>query len=410
MKTLLYLEPYTFIFSGIKEKVIYNTINSSYIHIQRDKSPIIYELIEHLENPDNGYCQFLDEEIFQKDEVINFIRTLKQTFSGGISNHSASKPFIMSPICKVYNSTNNLLKEDGSYDGRKILKNLNEVFIYLSKGDKRHIETNKEYPKFLQFPANTYFDVNEMREYELFNLLSALSAIRVPKVTFLNLNTFQKFSQLFNLISNCSFKKVFILSERDNIYHFYKENNIQYIIDIENSYSKEELKNLIKSFPEPNIKFRKSIESKAEFNMYSDLLITYMDKLELIPYYNGYNIKFFSNNIFNSLQDILSNNNKKIDLYRRKILNDYFFGKLFILPNGETYSNLNGKSLGNIINSNLSEIVYKEIVDGKYWFMTRDKVSICSQCVNRVLCPSISNYELVSNINNMCFQNRAYGL
>lgn len=50
----------------------------------------------------------------------------------------------------------------------------------------------------------------------------------------------------------------------------------------------------------------------------------------------------------------------------------------------------------------ISELVFKEMKNGKAWFLTRDKVSPCKDCLFRYLCPSPSNYELVIGKPNLC--------
>lgn len=56
---------------------------------------------------------------------------------------------------------------------------------------------------------------------------------------------------------------------------------------------------------------------------------------------------------------------------------------------------MNCSVLGNIQDSSLKELLYKEITEGNAWLRIRGNEKPCNQCVNRDLCPSISNYELV---------------
>lgn len=59
----LYLEPYTFIFTGNKEKIIYNTINGSYL---RYTDLDVLQLLEELTIPENGYCIPIYNELAKK--------------------------------------------------------------------------------------------------------------------------------------------------------------------------------------------------------------------------------------------------------------------------------------------------------------------------------------------------------
>ena len=58
--------------------------------------------------------------------------------------------------------------------------------------------------------------------------------------------------------------------------------------------------------------------------------------------------------------------------------------------------------IGNIQKSSLKELVYKELTELETWLKVRSKETPCKQCINKDLCPSISNYELVIGKNNLC--------
>lgn len=103
------------------------------------------------------------------------------------------------------------------------------------------------------------------------------------------------------------------------------------------------------------------------------------------------------------MDDLLESPIEKQTIFRRQALNENFFGKLFILPSGEAFSNMNGKPLGNLKNAPLGQVVYNEFNDSKSWLLTRDtNTGNCFECQNRYLCPSISNYEMVIGKTNLC--------
>ena len=56
----------------------------------------------------------------------------------------------------------------------------------------------------------------------------------------------------------------------------------------------------------------------------------------------------------------------------------------------------------NFEKSSLKELVYKELTELETWLKVRSKETPCKQCINKDLCPSISNYELVIGKNNLC--------
>ena len=72
------------------------------------------------------------------------------------------------------------------------------------------------------------------------------------------------------------------------------------------------------------------------------------------------------------------------------------------MSDGNIYSNLNEKAIGNIKNMDLSKAIYKEISVGKGWWKTRANVVPCKNCLYKFICPPISNYEYAIGRYNLC--------
>lgn len=124
--------------------------------------------------------------------------------------------------------------------------------------------------------------------------------------------------------------------------------------------------------------------------------------IKILPYYNGKNLDFFREYIYPDLQDLIAEPVGRKAIFRHKVLNDNFFGKLTILPSGDVYSNVNCAPVGNIKSSSLKELVFKELTDSKAWLKVRNQETPCSGCLNRDLCPPLSNYEWVIGKPNLC--------
>ena len=69
------------------------------------------------------------------------------------------------------------------------------------------------------------------------------------------------------------------------------------------------------------------------------------NQVAITPYYNGYNEAFFKDFVYNDIDSILKYPVDRQTIFRRKTLNENFFGKLFILPNGDTFSNMNASAI-----------------------------------------------------------------
>lgn len=72
--------------------------------------------------------------------------------------------------------------------------------------------------------------------------------------------------------------------------------------------------------------------------------------IQIRPFYNGSNYNFFHDFVFFDLQDILVEPIDRKTIFRHKVLNDNFFGKLTIFPSGEVFANVNCSTIGNIQN------------------------------------------------------------
>ena len=128
---------------------------------------------------------------------------------------------------------------------------------------------------------------------------------------------------------------------------------------------------------------------------------------DLLPFYNGENIAFFKKNVYTNIEDLNTNIVNKQQIFSRQVINENMFGKLTLLPNGDLYANVNKACLGNVLHKSLNEIIYKEKNMKDAWFMTRSQTP-CKQCVYCLLCPSVSNYELVLGKFDLCSIREGY--
>ena len=89
------------------------------------------------------------------------------------------------------------------------------------------------------------------------------------------------------------------------------------------------------------------------------------------------------------------------NIFRRQTLNEFYFGNVTIMFNGDVYNNINNDCIDNIFRHSLLQLLLN---NGKSnnWFLTRDKITPCNKCIYRFLCPPISNYEFAINRFNLC--------
>lgn len=120
------------------------------------------------------------------------------------------------------------------------------------------------------------------------------------------------------------------------------------------------------------------------------------------PLYTGENKEYCINELGFSVEDITSLSYSEKKVMQNKYVNSNFWGELTILPNGDVYSCVNCKRLGNVLNDSMRFIVWNEFAVSKSWFITRKKMTTCMNCKYNWLCPPITNIELVLGNWTLC--------
>ena len=113
----------------------------------------------------------------------------------------------------------------------------------------------------------------------------------------------------------------------------------------------------------------------------------------LFPYYNGENLDFIVDELSYTIKDVMSIKMTIKTLFENQNINSNIFGELFIFPNGDIYSNIFKKSIGNIAYSTIKRILYKELSESHNWFFVRQDVEPCQECVYNIFCNPITRIE-----------------
>jgi pseudo-rSAM protein len=397
MKRLLYLEPYTFAFIGEKEAVIYNTLNSAYIHANLNH-PVVRNIIDTLNNPDNGYGIILDDKELENPEVKSFIYAVRESFSGDLVpfKEGSTKPFIFKPAPYM----NNLVEDEDDPDNSKTagelaLQNLCEVTLFLPVNNVQ--SDDSFYHLQMNHPYNCHNE-NQLQIEDYATVLHQLFIAGVNRVNVVGTDQLLAFNHLFG---NSDTKLYYYTSLSSSIpEQFQIDKPLEIFIHPEE----------ITVETAENIKIHHRDGIVWNFILTSITDVERVDKLNLpehidykyTPYYDGSNMPFFEQHVFNGLDDIIAKPVSRKAIFRRQLLNENFFGKLWIDAAGHVYGNMNCAPVGNIRNGSLKDMATKLLVEKQFpWLLTRE-IEPCKHCVNRYLCPSVSNYELVMNRYNLC--------
>lgn len=405
-----YLESYTFLFYSKNQYVIYNTLNSTYIDCSL-YGKTINTVLSILHNTNKTYCVGIYEYQLIDSQFTEFIKKIRNTFSGDIiKNIRGIPPFISKPILRILHHPNNPKTKEYNLLGENALFHLHEVTFYL---ENQGFDLNPMYKDcYKQFLYPTYTEKQKLSHAKYLEIIEQLSICQIDKINIIPATIEKKelFSYLLSLSRQYSIKTQIILPykkyNKEDLKQLLINPQFSIMIMVHLPVDYEELNSYINLFNEYNITWSLIASNKNDVIFLSKNNLGKFTNVDYIPWYTGDNMDFFKEYIYNDFKDIIEQKNTKQHIFRKQILNDNLFGKLTIFPTGEVYSNVNFPTIGNIQDQKLSEIVYSEIENYfKPWFFTRDYVS-CKNCVNKYLCPSISNYEIVANEYNMCYLNQ----
>lgn len=405
-----YLESYTFLFYSKNQYVIYNTLNSTYIDCSL-YGKTINTVLSILHNTNKTYCVGIYEYQLRDSQFTEFIKKIRNTFSGDIiKNIRGIPPFISKPILRILHHPNNPKTKEYNLLGENALFHLHEVTFYL---ENQGFDLNPMYKDcYKQFLYPTYTEKQKLSHAKYLEIIEQLSICQIDKINIIPATIEKKelFSYLLSLSRQYSIKTQIILPykkyNKEDLKQLLINPQFSIMIMVHLPVDYEELNSYINLFNEYNITWSLIASNKNDVIFLSKNNLGKFTNVDYIPWYTGDNMDFFKEYIYNDFKDIIEQKNTKQHIFRKQILNDNLFGKLTIFPTGEVYSNVNFPTIGNIQDQKLSEIVYSEIENYfKPWFFTRDYVS-CKNCINKYLCPSISNYEIVANEYNMCYLNQ----
>ena len=405
-----YLESYTFLFYSKNQYVIYNTLNSTYIDCSL-YGKTINTVLSILHNTNKTYCVGIYEYQLRDSQFTEFIKKIRNTFSGDIiKNIRGIPPFISKPILRILHHPNNPKTKEYNLLGENALFHLHEMTFYL---ENQGFDLNPMYKDcYKQFLYPTYTEKQKLSHAKYLEIIEQLSICQIDKINIIPATIEKKelFSYLLSLSRQYSIKTQIILPykkyNKEDLKQLLTNPQFSIMIMVHLPVDYEELNSYINLFNEYNITWSLIASNKNDVIFLSKNNLGKFTNVDYIPWYTGDNMDFFKEYIYNDFKDIIEQKNTKQHIFRKQILNDNLFGKLTIFPTGEVYSNVNFPTIGNIQDQKLSEIVYSEIENYfKPWFFTRDYVS-CKNCVNKYLCPSISNYEIVANEYNMCYLNQ----
>lgn len=167
----------------------------------------------------------------------------------------------------------------------------------------------------------------------------------------------------------------------------------------------DRLKEVIAQTRQKDVHFHAIVEDGQQYEAIVSILEeAQVEDFQIHPFYNGANMDFFKENVYLSKEDIESGKLSIREIFRNQKMNANFFGSLYFYPDGTVKANPNCKVLGNIMNDEIVDIIFKEMIDNSAWRKVRNAAP-CNGCVYQFICPPLSNYELAIGKSDLCTVN-----
>ncbi len=405
-KYWIILEPYTFVWSDFDRVLLYNSLSKKAFIAMNDE--ILKPVVLALQKPHNLYSVLIDKDLLNNRIVRDFLSILRNSYCGDIVsvNICKDKLVIVYPLLNINENVDREIESIKKQEklGRKIMNNLVPVDVYLGGFCSYKCDYCDEKYKQICWCKSD----QEILTYDnLCMLMSELSTLNSISINLLgNIFDYPYVEEMlcklsgFQLIKKVILDCKYIIDHVDQIFCLLDLGfNIGVLVgNVEHLEQLDKLPFLYNK----SVEYIFSVRNEKEFSYIANYVSKcVLENASIYPYFDGFNQEFFKTNVWQSETDILTEELSKREIFLRQTINSNFFGKLIVLPNGDILPNINAKPIGRI-SDGIKNVIYKEIAEGSYWLKTRDKIEPCKNCLYRVLCSPISNYEIALGKMNLC--------
>lgn len=394
-KAWLYLEPYTSLtINSASEVLLYNTLNGQQF-LTRHRA--IADLLRRWQAPGEGHVV----EFTPAPAYAPFIEWLRHTFSGDVitAPEGCRKPVQFAPLEAM---TEERLAESRA----KLSENpaLLELFFYLTAACGAGCTYCGTYHK--QFPFCKQGDATPaiLPLDRITDVIEQLDPQRLQTLHFLggNLLTYPSLRPLLDELAVLPVAKAFYIHLR----HLAQPEALAPLRGHDIT--------LHLLVPETADAARlaavEAYLAASDGEYVLDYVVTNEPAIEAVssqtgherlhPFYTGQNDAFFEENVFITADDFDSPVSLR-KLYKHRLANDSFLGKILIDVDGRIYLSPNRPPVGSL-SEGLGRAMDSIRESGSLWFLTRERVEPCRDCVYNRLCCPISDYELRMKKFNLC--------
>ncbi|MCL2290292.1 MAG: TIGR04150 pseudo-rSAM protein [Bacteroidetes bacterium] len=404
----LFIEPYIHIEKYKNNILLYNTLSGVNLEYQQDS---ISNLIQQIDNDMNLLVIPLSDNDLLNSEIQQFIMDLKKFYFGDIIPmiNGGTKPIQLKPIFNIHRNIQTLQTSEEISIGTSIMLNLTQLTLYINSHCSLHCQYCSSTYKQLYCCTKYSVSKSEMSFNMITSIIESLSGSSVNKINLMGGNVFKHpcFCEILSLINNHNIE-IELYAHYKHLLNYTTPNSLPISVlnvIIDNEVDMIALTNVISLINNAQftIKYHFFVTNDKEYeNIINKLPTLDIENYIFHPLFNEHNFDFFKENVFVNKDDICGEKTSITDIYIRQVANPIYFGKLYIMCNGDVFANLNANKIGNLENQSLAEIANNEMDKGTSWRQTRDKVKPCKKCLYKFICPPISNYEYCLGKFDLC--------
>lgn len=384
----LVLFPTVFVEQGNTKVLLYNVDSKKTLLISNEL--VVRDLKARKDNYLNVF--HLSSDIFRVSEAKNVIQTIENECFGWIGS-GAAPPIQPAPFLQINASKHSpTIVHQKEYDYFSLYElsicikgELSSTFgTVLTSCSQKELNFND----FEYFFKNAYL----MTNLKCINIYGDDFKRYVGLADFIRIIVNQ--SLKCNLIIHCRATDIPILCEKNiDIVNYCK-----FHATIDGNSSVDFISELFQTYPISTFVF--PIRTREDVASYCRLLQVINIPIRPCPIVMKRNKSFIKEQLI--IDDILHTKKTYKEILLNTRINLNYYGGMFISSSGDIYASLHEDSFGNIKNQNIEEATYDLQKNSKSWYLIRDNVSPCQDCVFRHLCPPISSYEFVYKTYNLC--------
>jgi pseudo-rSAM protein len=383
--------------------LLYNTQTGEHIHTQNTN---IIRLLEQMHERQNLGVICITQKTFKQPDIDAFIKESVSKNICAITEkvEGQPKPIQLMPVLNLQRDIERLKVERERLLGENTLLYLSDVTIYLNNTCKRNCNLCEKYGRQIFHCHKSKKPENIDLEFlKQFIKQLTVTQIRRLAITGGNIFLYPQFSELLDYFKEEEIFPLFGIHYGNldmNKITLLKDCTIELFVTFpleENS-----IENIIAISKQDNAKIIFEVTGENDCNRAEQLISEHsIKKYSFRPVYTCENKDFFEKNVYLTKEDIFSEPVIQRIIFAHQKLNTNFFGRLHLFPNGDAKAHPSKETIGNCIQEPLVKVIANELEKNTAWRIVRDKEP-CSGCLYQFICPSPSDYEFVTEKNNLC--------